>query len=432
MVADAAQVLRANGIVNESAIVAAASAAGLDLYVAAALVQKESSGWNVYGSDKDSSGNLGAMYGRGAVTETNFKNEFLPAVLGGALSNGVGPVQITYPGYFRQQPDYPWWDPYFNCLKGFQIFKQYLDSGDSLYAAASRYNSGTATGAPAYAAEFVAFAETWKTRLAGASTGGESVGYTNEKAQLATVAWLKARLGKYRYSQDLVKRLDPDKYGETDCSGLGRWMFLQLFGIEIGKNTAGQQATGVQVFGSDCETVAQAISLLQPGDQVFYDWDGVNVPAMDHVDTYIGEGMVCGHGGGPDGTTMGPTIYTLQSQWDAAHTIWARRYITPDTKIIGEEEDDMAVTAEEIAEAVWATELTIEIDGEEITNSAGLWLTWANRFALKAFNALDGVKETVKESPTALDADTVATAQAAVADLVKASTALSQLFGAKS
>ena len=61
------------------------------------------------------------------------------------------------------------------------------------------------------------FAETWKTRLAGASTGGESVEYTNEKAQLATVAWLKARLGKYRYSQDLVKRLDPDKYGETVC-----------------------------------------------------------------------------------------------------------------------------------------------------------------------------------------------------------------------
>jgi hypothetical protein len=72
---------------NADALVRASKDSGLPLYVACAMIQKESNGQNIYRHD-----NGGIMNGAGEVTEENFKNEFLPQVLNGATSNGVGPV----------------------------------------------------------------------------------------------------------------------------------------------------------------------------------------------------------------------------------------------------------------------------------------------------------------------------------------------------
>lgn len=159
-------ILRRKGVPNAEAILAAAATSGLPVGVAVGLAIKESNGANVYGHDAG-----GACYGRGEVTKENFLNEFLPAVMAGHTSNGVGPVQITYPGYFTQNPHLAWWDPAVSCLFGFGIMMGYLGgdySYDSLVAAGSKYNSGYPDRAIQYGRIFAQLANEWTELLAGA------------------------------------------------------------------------------------------------------------------------------------------------------------------------------------------------------------------------------------------------------------------------
>ena len=167
---DAAQILTDAGVQNADAIVRAANDEGLPLGIAVALIMKESGGKNIYGHDR---GGVLSAPGELQVTEDNFKNQFLPAVLGGATSNGVGLTQITYPGYFRQNPDLAWWDPYTNARFGFNLIKGYLNGrydDAALVAAGSTYNSGSPTGNPAYGQTFRDLAVEWTEKLSGAST----------------------------------------------------------------------------------------------------------------------------------------------------------------------------------------------------------------------------------------------------------------------
>ncbi|MFB9620627.1 NlpC/P60 family protein [Brooklawnia cerclae] len=141
------------------------------------------------------------------------------------------------------------------------------------------------------------------------------------------VAWMRDRQLKYYYTQDMTARSQPDVSGGTDCSALVEYCYKQVAGIEVGSWTGGQQSYGVQVFGDEAD-YATAVSLLQPGDLVFFDWDGVGIKQLDHVEMYMGAGQTIGHGGPGNG----PTVKGLKSQWDAAHTIVARRYVDVTTQ----------------------------------------------------------------------------------------------------
>ena len=157
------------------------------------------------------------------------------------------------------------------------------------------------------------------------------------------VDWMMARLGQYRYTLHMVDRSNPAS-GATDCSALVQRAYQDTAGIDPGSWTGAQMRRGHPVFGPEAD-LADALALLQPGDLIFFDWDGIRTADADHVEMYIGCGKTIGHGGpGP-----GPTIKTLAAQWAAAHTITARRYLdatNPTTK-----EDDMP-TAKEIADAI--------------------------------------------------------------------------------
>ena len=188
----AVDILEQAGVANATAIVAASNATGLPLGVAVGMIVKETNGRNVYGHDAG-----GACCGWGEVTEDNFRSSFLPVVLAGGTSNGVGPTQITYPGYFRQNPDYPWWDPYRNCLFGFDLLKGHC-AGDYSYTGLARagsiYNSGTATGSySTYGTSFADLATEWTGILAGADTGVDySEGEDMPTAQeIADAVWSK-------------------------------------------------------------------------------------------------------------------------------------------------------------------------------------------------------------------------------------------------
>lgn len=97
-------------------------------------------GANIYGHDVGGAGPHGEE-----VTEENFR-EFLAALRDGETSNGVGPLQITYPGYFLDDPDREWWMPERSAEVGCRILRDLInaegDSYEALKRVGSRYNSG--------------------------------------------------------------------------------------------------------------------------------------------------------------------------------------------------------------------------------------------------------------------------------------------------
>lgn len=184
--------LTKNGMSNAAALVEACARVGLPVYVGAAFAQHESNGQNIYGHDVG-----GAMCGAGQVTEGNYR-QFLTLVRGGHRSNGVGPMQITYPGYFK--PNTPevanLWQPLYNFIFGFKIIKGYLGSNYSpsnLNIAGQRYNSGKPNGAPQYGALTVQLAQKWL-ELIGPTPAPVSLPTLQQGAVSVTVGKLQAFL----------------------------------------------------------------------------------------------------------------------------------------------------------------------------------------------------------------------------------------------
>lgn len=160
---------------NSEALVRAAVTVGIPVWIAAAVIEKESRGANVYGNDR------GGVYseGRGRppgglVTAENFP-EFERRVRNGETSNGVGPAQITFPGYFPQARTrgLKLWVPFDNMRLGFEIMRGYL--GGDYSNASIRRAGGAYNGNITYGDALVVVAEKWRGRLAGSSedTAGE-------------------------------------------------------------------------------------------------------------------------------------------------------------------------------------------------------------------------------------------------------------------
>lgn len=134
----------------------------------------------------------------------------------------------------------------------------------------------------------------------------------------ALVKWMLDHVGKYAYSQ-ASGRLTPDAYGYTDCSGLVRYCYLQVCKKEIGTYTGAQQNYGRIIIDTN-----QALneSIMRKGDLVFFNWS-YNNPKFDHVEMYLGNNQICGHGGPGNG----PTVKSLSGNVSSAYNFRVRRYV---------------------------------------------------------------------------------------------------------
>lgn len=163
------EILAAGGMHNAEQIVTAAEKTGVELAVLAAMIQKESNGRNVYGHDSGgifSTTDGSLVY----VTEANF-SEFTRRLAAGEKSNGVGPAQITWPGYFpdARAKGYVLWQPLDNITYGATILKGHL-AGHTLAEAGTLYNSGNLkSGVTAYGRDFAQKVSAWRTRLTAAT-----------------------------------------------------------------------------------------------------------------------------------------------------------------------------------------------------------------------------------------------------------------------
>ena len=106
------------GMINVEMIALTCREVGIPFYAALALFEMESHGRNVYGHDEG-----GALSGFPfPVTRDNFR-VFEWLVEQGQKSNGVGPSQITWKGYFpaMEQQGLDAWDVHDNMLFGLTI-----------------------------------------------------------------------------------------------------------------------------------------------------------------------------------------------------------------------------------------------------------------------------------------------------------------------
>lgn len=173
--ASASEILTKHGFVHTDELVRAAGETGVPLHIAAAMVEKESSGgYNVYGNDGrgvySSTDPLGERPVPNRVTATNYAR-FEQRVLAGAVSNGVGPTQITYPPYIRQAKEQGvrLWLPYENMRFGLKILAGHLRGlfdAAGIEQAGTLYNAGNLNnGINAYGRDLATKAAIWKTRL---------------------------------------------------------------------------------------------------------------------------------------------------------------------------------------------------------------------------------------------------------------------------
>lgn len=144
-----------HGLRNVTIAGKAADKVGLPFYAACALLEKESGGLNIYGNDAG-----GALSGfKGTVDASNFAVFRWLVFTKGMTSNGVGPCQLTYKGFFTDMDSKGLkpWDLMDNMLYGFKLLNDYHKSTGSWAAAGTKYN-----GAAAYGVDLAAKVVKWK------------------------------------------------------------------------------------------------------------------------------------------------------------------------------------------------------------------------------------------------------------------------------
>ena len=145
----------------------------------------------------------------------------------------------------------------------------------------------------------------------------------------ALAAFLLARVGRYAYSQG-AGRNTPDTSGVADCSSVMRYAYQKVAGIEIGTYTVDQQNYGTRIWANVPGNTSGAskgdipgLSVLRKGDLVFFSWDSTYT-RVRHVEMYLGDGRLIGHGGPGNGPTIKPSA---TGYMDTANWIIVRRYI---------------------------------------------------------------------------------------------------------
>ena len=153
----------------------------------------------------------------------------------------------------------------------------------------------------------------------GESTGGGDL--TGTEATAAIVAWMIEHEGQFAYSQG-AGRLDPVSSGYTDCSALCWYVYHTLTGVDVGTWTGAMVGKGTLIAEGDGRTYPEG---MREADLILFAWDNYNA-AFDHVEMYIGNGKLCGHGG----PGAGPTEKDAQSyimRWPHVFKWQVRRYI---------------------------------------------------------------------------------------------------------
>lgn len=145
------------------------------------------------------------------------------------------------------------------------------------------------------------------TDIGGGNEGGGSE--SGSEAQNAICELYRSWLDRFAYSQG-AGRLDPISSGYGDCSSTVWFAYQQVAGIDVGTWTGAMAGRGTKI-ASGYSGDNLPIEDMEPADLVLIMWKGWN-GSFDHVELYMGNNELWGHGGpdyGPDQTTTDARNY---------------------------------------------------------------------------------------------------------------------------
>lgn len=145
------------------------------------------------------------------------------------------------------------------------------------------------------------------TDIGGGNEGGGSE--SGSEAQNAICELYRSWLDRFAYSQG-AGRLDPISSGYGDCSSTVWFAYQQVAGIDVGTWTGAMAGKGTKI-ASGYSGDNLPIEDMEPADLVLIMWNGWN-GSFDHVELYMGNNELWGHGGpdyGPDQTTTDARNY---------------------------------------------------------------------------------------------------------------------------
>lgn len=145
------------------------------------------------------------------------------------------------------------------------------------------------------------------TDIGGGNEGGGSE--SGSEAQNAICELYRSWLDRFAYSQG-AGRLDPISSGYGDCSSTVWFAYQQVAGIDVGTWTGAMAGNGTKI-ASGYSGDNLPIEDMEPADLVLIMWNGWN-GSFDHVELYMGNNELWGHGGpdyGPDQTTTDARNY---------------------------------------------------------------------------------------------------------------------------
>lgn len=155
------------------------------------------------------------------------------------------------------------------------------------------------------------------TEIEGGSTGGGSA--TGTEAQMEIRQWMLDHLDAFAYGQG-AGRLSPETSGYTDCSGLCWYVYHVITGVNTGTWTGDMLNYGKVVAEGSGNMPLDEMQVADLCLMMHYSYN----PTYDHVEMYIGDNQLCGHGG-PD---PGPDVKDDANAYMSSQYYWqVRRYI---------------------------------------------------------------------------------------------------------
>ena len=172
-------------------------------------------------------------------------------------------------------------------------------------------------GRDEYAKGVIFYPASGQTWINGYNANGTDIGGGNEgggsesgsEAQNAICELYRSWLDRFAYSQG-AGRLDPISSGYGDCSSTVWFAYQQVAGIDVGTWTGAMAGKGTKI-ASGYSGDNLPIEDMEPADLVLIMWNGWN-GSFDHVELYMGNNELWGHGGpdyGPHQTTTDARNY---------------------------------------------------------------------------------------------------------------------------
>lgn len=145
-----------------------------------------------------------------------------------------------------------------------------------------------------------------------------------ERKRNLVVQSVISREGKNKYSQNEENRYLVDS-GFSDCSSLVQWAYRKI-GLEIGEDTGEQIKNGIWILRGTEYPIER---WMLPGDLLFFatDYDNGRLERVGHVEMYVGDGEISGHGEGCGPVRKDMLVYCRKRNGEGKRFIGVKRYI---------------------------------------------------------------------------------------------------------